>query len=145
MAGEDPWFVARRLVVHAGEDVVLADSTALQAAVAAAQTVQLIGMPGARLAQAQATVHLAMVPKSNTVIVGSDEAMADVRAGAVGEIPAHLRYGRYTGARELGNAIGCRSTPRTRKSWPRRGCVPPCTTAPPRSPPAMERHPERLR
>ncbi|MGW8486745.1 replication-associated recombination protein A [Streptomyces sp. NPDC055886] len=108
VAGEDPRFIARRLVVHASEDVGLADPTALQAAVAAAQTVQLIGMPEARLALAQATVHLATAPKSNTVIVGIDEAMADVRAGAVGEIPAHLRYGRYTGARELGNAIGYR-------------------------------------
>ncbi|MFE7268889.1 hypothetical protein ACFU9B_44570, partial [Streptomyces sp. NPDC057592] len=80
----------------------------LQAAVAAAQTVQLIGMTEARLALAQATVHLAMAPKSNTVITGIDEAMADVWAGAVGEIPAHLRYGRYAGVRELGNAIGYR-------------------------------------
>ncbi|GGY28017.1 replication-associated recombination protein A [Streptomyces djakartensis] len=113
VAGEDPRFIARRLVVHASEDVGLADPTALQAAVAAAQTVQLIGMPEARLALAQATVHLAMAPKSNSVIVGIDEAMADVRAGAVGEIPAHLRYGRYTGARELGNAIGYRYPHRT--------------------------------
>ncbi|MFD3557849.1 replication-associated recombination protein A [Streptomyces goshikiensis] len=113
VAGEDPRFIARRLVVHASEDVGLADPTALQAAVAAAQTVQLIGMPEARLALAQATVHLAMAPKSNTVIVGIDEAMADVRAGAVGEIPAHLRKGRYKGARELGNAIGYRYPHRT--------------------------------
>ncbi|NSC25470.1 replication-associated recombination protein A [Streptomyces albus subsp. chlorinus] len=108
VAGEDPRFVARRLVVHASEDVGLADPTALQAAVAAAQTVQLIGMPEARLALAQATVHLALAPKSNTVITGIDEAMADVRAGAVGEVPAHLRYGRYAGAAELGNAVGYR-------------------------------------
>lgn len=113
VAGEDPRFIARRLVVHASEDVGLADPTALQAAVAAAQTVQLVGMPEARLALAQATVHLAVAPKSNTVIVGIDEAMADVRAGAVGEIPAHLRYGRYAGARELGNAIGYRYPHRT--------------------------------
>ncbi|MFJ5732634.1 replication-associated recombination protein A [Streptomyces paradoxus] len=108
VAGEDPRFIARRLVVHASEDVGMADPTALQTAVAAAQTVQLIGMPEARLALAQATVHLSMAPKSNTVITGIDEAMADVRAGAVGEIPAHLRFGRYTGAKELGNAIGYR-------------------------------------
>ncbi len=108
VAGEDPRFIARRLLVHASEDVGLADPTALQAAVAAAQTVQLIGMPEARLALAQATVHLATAPKSNALITGIDEAMADVRAGAVGEIPAHLRYGRYAGARELGNAIGYR-------------------------------------
>jgi len=108
VAGEDPRFIARRLTVHASEDVGLADPTALQAAVAAAQTVQLVGMPEARLALAQATVHLAMAPKSNTVIVGIDEAMADVRAGAVGEVPAHLRYGRYAGAEKLGNAVGYR-------------------------------------
>ncbi|MGW5088158.1 replication-associated recombination protein A [Streptomyces coelicoflavus] len=108
VAGEDPRFIARRLVVHASEDVGLADPTALQTALAAAQTVQLIGMPEARLALAQATVHLATAPKSNSVIVGIDEAMSDVRAGAVGEVPAHLRHSRYTGARELGNGIGYR-------------------------------------
>ncbi|MFI9753966.1 replication-associated recombination protein A [Streptomyces collinus] len=113
VAGEDPRFIARRLVVHASEDVGLADPTALQAAVAAAQTVELIGMPEARLALAQATVHLSMAPKSNTVITGIDEAMADVRAGAVGEIPAHLRYGRYAGAKELGNSVGYRYPHRT--------------------------------
>lgn len=108
VAGEDPRFIARRLVVHASEDVGLADPTALPVAVAAAQTVQLIGMPEARLALAQATVHLATAPKSNAVIVGIDEAMADVRGGAVGAVPAHLRDGHYAGAQKLGNAVGYR-------------------------------------
>jgi len=108
VAGEDPRFIARRLVVHASEDVGLADPTALPVAVAAAQTVQLIGMPEARLALAQATVHLATAPKSNAVIVGIDEAMADVRDGAVGAVPAHLRDGHYAGAQKLGNAVGYR-------------------------------------
>ncbi|WP_103960262.1 replication-associated recombination protein A [Nonomuraea solani] len=108
VAGEDPRFIARRLVVHASEDVGLADPTALQASVAAAQTVELIGMPEARLALAQATVHLATAPKSNSMIVAIDEAMADVRAGAVGAVPAHLRHGRYSGAKELGNSVGYR-------------------------------------
>ncbi|MBC8090522.1 MAG: replication-associated recombination protein A, partial [Pseudonocardia sp.] len=108
VAGEDPRFIARRLMVHASEDVGLADPTALQAAVAAAQVVQLIGMPEARLALAQATVHLATAPKSNAVIVGIDEAMVDVRAGAVGAVPAHLRDGHYAGAEKLGNAVGYR-------------------------------------
>ncbi|MFG2905301.1 replication-associated recombination protein A [Kitasatospora sp. NPDC048286] len=108
VAGEDPRFIARRLLVHASEDVGLADPTALQAAVAAAQTVDLIGLPEARLALAQATVHLALAPKSNTVIVGIDEAMADVRAGDLGEVPANLRYSRYAGAAELGGATGYR-------------------------------------
>ncbi|WP_338052138.1 replication-associated recombination protein A [Roseicyclus persicicus] len=108
VAGEDPRFIARRLMVHASEDVGLADPTALLAAVAAAHTVDMVGMQEARLALAQATVHLATAPKSNAVIGGMDEAISDVRAGAVGAVPAHLRYGRYAGARELGNAIGYR-------------------------------------
>ena len=88
VAGEDPRFIARRLVVHASEDVGLADPTALQAATAAAQAVALIGMPEARLALAQATIHLATAPKSNAVIIAIDAAMADVRAGAAGPVPA---------------------------------------------------------
>jgi putative ATPase len=108
VAGEDPRFIARRLLVHASEDVGLADPAALLTAVAAAQTVELVGMPEARLALAQATVHLATAAKSNAVIVAIDEAISDVRAGAVGPVPAHLRYGRYAGAKELGNAVGYR-------------------------------------
>jgi putative ATPase len=108
VAGEDPRFIARRLMVHASEDVGLADPAALQAAVAAAQVVQLVGMPEARLALAQATVHLATAPKSNAVITGIDEAIFDVRAGATGPVPPHLRDGHYAGARRLGNAVGYR-------------------------------------
>ena len=84
VAGEDPRFIARRLMVHASEDVGLADPTALQAATAAAQVVQLVGLPECRIALAQATLHLATAPKSNAVITAIDAAMADVRAGAVG-------------------------------------------------------------
>ncbi|TDD61418.1 replication-associated recombination protein A [Kribbella antibiotica] len=109
VAGEDPRFIARRLMVHASEDIGLADPTALQAAVAAAQTVQFVGMPEARLALAQATVHLAVAPKSNTIVNAIDAAMSDVRAGLIGDVPAHLRQGRYKGAEELGNAVGYRS------------------------------------
>ena len=108
VAGEDPRFIARRLMVHASEDIGLADPTALQAGVAAAQVADLVGMPEARLALAQATVHLATAPKSNAVIVGIDEAMSDVRAGAVGAVPPHLRYGRYAGAKAMGNGVGYR-------------------------------------
>ena len=108
VAGEDPRFIARRLMVHASEDVGLADPTALPAAVAAAQVVQLVGLPECRLALAQVTVHLATAPKSNAVITGIDEAMADVRAGAVGAVPPHLRDGHYAGAQKLGNAVGYR-------------------------------------
>jgi putative ATPase len=107
-AGEDPRFLARRLVVHASEDIGMADPTALQVAVAAAHAVQFIGMPEGRLALAQATVHLATAPKSNAVIAGIDAAMADVRAGNVGTVPPHLRDGHYAGAAKLGNAQGYR-------------------------------------
>ena len=107
-AGEDPRFIARRLIVHASEDVGMADPTALQVAVAAAQAVQLIGLPEGRLALAQATVHLATAPKSNAVIVGIDAALQDVRRGAAGSVPAHLRDGHYGGAARLGNAQGYR-------------------------------------
>lgn len=105
-AGEDPRFIARRLVVHASEDVGMADPTALQTAVAAAQAVQLIGLPEARINLAQAVVHLATAPKSNAVVLGIDEASADVRAGRVGPVPMHLRDGHYAGAAALGHGRG---------------------------------------
>jgi putative ATPase len=105
-AGEDPRFIARRLVVHASEDVGLADPTALQAAVAAAQAVQLIGMPEARINLAQATIHLAVAPKSNAVITAIDAAIGDVKAGKIGHVPPHLRDAHYGGARDLGHGKG---------------------------------------
>ncbi len=107
-AGEDPRFIARRLVVHASEDIGMADPTALQTAVSAAQAVQFIGMPEGRLALAQATVHLATAPKSNAVISAIDAALGDVRAGKAGAVPAHLRDGHYSGATRLGHAQGYR-------------------------------------
>ncbi|HEY7009982.1 MAG TPA: replication-associated recombination protein A [Jatrophihabitantaceae bacterium] len=103
-AGEDPRFIARRLVVHASEDVGLADPTALLAATAAAQAVQLIGMPEARINLAQATIHLALAPKSNAVITAIEQALADVRAGKAGSVPPALRDGHYPGAAKLGHA-----------------------------------------
>jgi putative ATPase len=103
-AGEDPRFIARRLVVHASEDIGLADPTALLAATAAADAVQLIGMPEARINLAQATLHLAMAPKSNAVIMAIDAALTDVRAGAAGPVPPALRDGHYPGAKQLGHA-----------------------------------------
>lgn len=107
-AGEDPRFLARRLVVHASEDIGMADPTALQTAIAAAHAVQFIGMPEGRLALAQATIHLATAPKSNAVITGIDAALGDVRAGKLGTVPPHLRDGHYAGAAKLGNAQGYR-------------------------------------
>ncbi len=102
-AGEDPRFIARRLVILASEDVGLADPAALPLAVAAAQAVQLIGMPEAGLNLAHATIALAMAPKSNAVTTALAAATADVRAGKIGPVPAHLRDAHYGGARKLGH------------------------------------------
>ncbi len=106
VAGEDPRFVARRLMILASEDIGMADPTALQTAVAAAQTVQLIGMPEAQLTLAHATIHLATAPKSNAVMAAISAAMNDIKAGKAGPVPAHLRDGHYSGAAALGNAVG---------------------------------------
>ena len=103
-AGEDPRFIARRLVVHASEDIGMADPSALQVAVAAAQALELIGMPEARINLAQATIHLALAPKSNAVIAAVDTALADVRAGRTGTVPVHLRDSHYAGAKKIGVA-----------------------------------------
>ncbi|MCW2520734.1 MAG: ATPase, partial [Mycobacterium sp.] len=105
-AGEDPRFIARRLTILASEDIGMADPTALQTAVAAAQTVQLIGMPEAQLTLAHATVHLATAPKSNAVTMALAAAMGDIKAGKAGLVPPHLRDGHYSGAAALGNAQG---------------------------------------
>jgi putative ATPase len=102
-AGEDPRFIARRLVILASEDIGLADPTALTTAVAAAQAVQLIGMPEARLNLAQATIALAVAPKSNAVIKAIEAASSDVRAGRIGQVPPHLRDAHYAGSKGLGH------------------------------------------
>ncbi len=102
-AGEDPRFIARRLVILASEDIGLADPTALTTAVAAAQAVQLIGMPEGRLNLAQATIALAVAPKSNAVITAIEAASADVRAGKIGPVPPHLRDAHYAGSKKLGH------------------------------------------
>jgi putative ATPase len=107
-AGEDPRFIARRLVIHAAEDIGMADPQALQTAVAAHQAVSFIGMPEGRIPLAEATVYLATAAKSNSVITGIDAALADVRAGRGAVVPAHLRDGHYSGAESLGNAVGYR-------------------------------------
>jgi putative ATPase len=108
VAGEDPRFIARRLMILASEDIGMADPSALQIAVAAAQTVQLIGMPEAQLTLAHATVHLATAPKSNAVTTALAAAMGDIRAGTAGPVPPHLRDGHYSGAAKLGHAVGYR-------------------------------------
>ena len=105
-AGEDPRYIARRIAVHAAEDVGLADPAVLATAVAAQQAVALIGMPEARLVLAEAALAVATAPKSNAVTVGIDRALADVRAGRGGAVPAHLRDAHYPGAQELGHGAG---------------------------------------
>ena len=102
-AGEDPRFLARRLVILASEDVGLADPTALPIALAAAEAVALIGLPEARINLAQAVIALALAPKSNAVITAIDAALADVRAGRIGAVPAHLRDAHYPGAAAYGH------------------------------------------
>jgi len=105
-AGEDPRFIARRIVISAAEDVGMADPTALQTAVAAAQAVQLIGMPEGRIVLAEAVVHLATAPKSNAAYMGINKAVADIRAGLGNGIPAHLRDAHYPGSKQLGHGLG---------------------------------------
>lgn len=107
-AGEDPRFIARRLMIHAAEDIGMADPQALVIATAAAQAVALIGLPEARLPLAEATIYLATAPKSNSVIQAIDSALADISAGHSGPVPPHLRDGHYDGATRLGNAVGYR-------------------------------------
>jgi putative ATPase len=107
-AGEDPRFIARRLVISAAEDIGMADPSALQTAVAAAQAVQLIGMPEGRIVLAEAVVHLATAPKSNRAYAGINAAMEDVRAGRIGVVPAHLRDAHYAGAEKIGHGKGYR-------------------------------------
>ncbi len=97
-AGEDPRFIARRIVIAASEDVGMADPTALSTAVAAMNAVAQIGMPEARIVLAQAVVHVAVAPKSNAAYLGIDAAIADLRAGRGGPVPVHLRGGGYAGA-----------------------------------------------
>ncbi len=102
-AGEDPRFLARRLVILASEDVGLADPTALQTAVAASQAVQLIGWPEAQITLAQAVIALALAPKSNSVVKAIGSAVGDVRAGLAGAVPPHLRDAHYSGSKDLGH------------------------------------------
>ena len=105
-AGEDPRFIARRLVILASEDIGLADPTALTTAVAAADAVAFIGMPEGRINLAQAVIALSLAPKSNAVVRAVDAALADVAAGRVGLVPPHLRDAHYPGAKAYGHGRG---------------------------------------
>lgn len=104
--GEDPRFVARRIMILASEDIGLADPQALQVATAAAQSVALVGMPEARIILSQAVIYCALAPKSNAAYNAINRAIADVRAGASGQVPVHLRDGHYAGAEQFGHGVG---------------------------------------
>ena len=126
-AGEDPRFIARRIVIAAAEDVGMADPSALQTAVAAAQAVALIGMPEARIILAEAVVHLATAPKSNAAYLGIDRALGDVRAGRIGSVPSHLRDAHYAGCTRPGPRNRLRV--RARRAARRRGPAVPARRA----------------
>ncbi|MEV4839387.1 replication-associated recombination protein A [Nonomuraea sp. NPDC049486] len=102
-AGEDPRFIARRIVIFASEDVGMADPACLQTAVAAAQAVQLIGLPEGQINLAHAVIHCALAPKSNAVVKAIGAAVGDVRRGLIGQVPGHLRDAHYPGAAKLGH------------------------------------------
>jgi putative ATPase len=105
-AGEDARFIARRVVVHASEDVGLADPMALLVATAAAQAVEFVGFPEARINLAQAVIYVACAPKSNAVVCAIDRAQGDVRTGRLAAVPTHLRDASYRGAKKLGHGQG---------------------------------------
>ena len=107
-AGESPRFVARRLVILASEDVGMADPLSLVVAEAAARAVEFIGLPEAQLTLAQAVVHLASAPKSNSVTTALAAARAAVQSGPMATVPAHLRDAHYAGAKALGHGTGYR-------------------------------------
>lgn len=104
--GEDPRFIARRLMISASEDIGMADSNALVVATSAAQSVALVGMPEGRIILGHATVYLATAPKSNAAYMGINKAIADVREGLYDSVPKHLRDGHYGGAAQLGHGAG---------------------------------------
>lgn len=107
-AGEDPRFIARRLMILASEDIGLADPQALVIATSTAQCVALIGMPEGRIALAEATIYLALAPKSNSAYLAINAALDDVRRGLIPTVPAALRSSNYAGAAALGNGKGYR-------------------------------------
>jgi putative ATPase len=107
-AGEDPRFIARRIMILASEDIGEADPTALPLAVAAAQATALVGLPEAGIILSQAVIHCALAPKSNAVVRALGEATGDIRAGKAGPVPGHLRDAHYGGAKRLEHGKGYR-------------------------------------
>lgn len=115
-AGEDPRFIARRIMIHASEDVGLADNTALQTAVAAAQSVEMIGYPEARIILAHAALHVARAPKSGSACRGISLALEAVERDAPVAVPPHLRDAHYKGAKDLGH-VGYRFPHDDPRGW----------------------------
>ena len=115
-AGEDPRFIARRLVVHASEDIGMADSQALLVAAAAAQAVEFVGLPEARINLSHATVYLATAPKSNRAYAAIGKALQDARTRG-GEVPTHLRDAHYSGAKSLGHGAGYQYPHNDDRGW----------------------------
>src|SRR5471030_3099710 len=105
-AGEDPRFIARRIVICAAEDVGLADPMALVLANAALSASEFVGWPEARIPLAEATIYIATANKSNSAITAIDAALADVKSGRTIAVPEHLRDGHYAGAKKLGHGVG---------------------------------------
>ncbi|MGA2655980.1 MAG: replication-associated recombination protein A [Verrucomicrobiota bacterium] len=105
-AGEDPRFIARRIVIHAAEDVGLADPMALVLANAAFEAAEFIGWPEARIPLAEAAIYIATAPKSNSTVVAIDAALKDVQSGRTLPVPEHLRDASYKGAKRLGHGQG---------------------------------------
>ncbi|MED5173489.1 MAG: replication-associated recombination protein A [Actinomycetota bacterium] len=116
-AGEDARFIARRMVILASEDIGMADPTALLIAEAAARAVEFVGLPEAQLNLAQAVIHLALAPKSNSALTAISRAREDVRLGRGRGVPIHLRDGHYSGAKDLGHGDGYEYPHRSSEGW----------------------------
>lgn len=105
-AGEDPKFIARRIIISASEDIGNADPNAINIAVSAFNAVDIIGMPEGRIVLSQASIYMATAPKSNKSYLAIDEALDDIKLKNVGGVPSHLKDGHYAGAKKLGNGVG---------------------------------------
>ncbi|MFM7037375.1 MAG: replication-associated recombination protein A, partial [Planctomycetaceae bacterium] len=116
-SGEDPRFIARRLVIAASEDIGNADPRALPLAVAAWQAVETVGMPECRINLAQAVTFLACAQKSNAAYLAIDAALADVRQNSILPVPMHLRDGHYAGAARLGHGVGYQYSHDSPEGW----------------------------
>jgi putative ATPase len=116
-AGEDPRFIARRIVICASEDVGNADPQAIVVANAAFQVSEFVGMPEARIPLAQAAVYVACAPKSNAAYMGIESALKDVKEGRTHEVPTHLKDASYSGAKRLGRGEGYKYAHDYEKHW----------------------------